>query len=314
MESLILFWLVVTYLVKNVAEDTYHGVRGTTSPRREARQRRRKALAKSRTLGAVRGYVADLVEDATADATEARRHRRERKRRERERAEAWEAIARRADDTAREQQEEVDIPLDDPDDRPAYRPTPYELDESAKVADRIGWRQHAEWFRQRAQAIREGRPEPLDPFRANDDPETTEPGESTTPPAPEATPGQTPAGDPDAGEDARVIPLFPTKEDPNMATDASGEATGLASAMQYAAELQHAYEAHAVSGDTFVASLANGQVSGDAVAAAQQAREYEQMAAAAWGQCHEALADQIKVKEAYDATPGAGSREFVTSE
>lgn len=149
-----------------------------------------------------------------------------------------------------------------------------------------------------------------------DDPQTPEPNagdnDGAAPeqdPAPEPTPEQ--EHDTTEGPDAQIIPLFPTQEDPMTVT---GEATGLVSAMNHAEALRKTYENYAAMGDTFVASLANGEVSGEAVNAAQRAREAEQLAAAEWAACHHALAEQLAVKEAYNATPDAGSKQFVTSE
>lgn len=75
---------LVMYMVKIVAEDTYHGVKGTPNPRHAARARRQKARAKSRTWGAVSNYWADLVEDATQAATENRRRKAAERRQQRE--------------------------------------------------------------------------------------------------------------------------------------------------------------------------------------------------------------------------------------
>ena len=94
----------------------------------------------------------------------------------------------------------------------------------------------------------------------------------------------------------------------------SAEVTGLVSAMNHAAAMTQTYENYAAMGDTFVAGLAGGEVSGEAVAAAHRAREAEQLAADHWSACHHALAEQLTVTEAYTATPGAGSKRFVTGD
>jgi hypothetical protein len=236
--------ILVVWMFKILAEDTYHGIRGTPNPRAAARARRQRARSKSRTWTAVTNYWADLVEDAAAAATESRRLRRERKRQE--------PVV-----TQPLPPEQVDLELDEPKEESTEGIGP--------VEDEIG-------------------------------PEVTSP-----------TPGPEP-------EISNVIP-FPTKENGNMSdTQVTGEATGLFSAMHHAEAMNAAYEAYAASGDMFVASLQNGDVSGEAVAAALQAREHEQEAAASWQRCHEALAQQTVVRDAYVATPGAGSREFVTAE
>ena len=97
-------------------------------------------------------------------------------------------------------------------------------------------------------------------------------------------------------------------------TPATAEITGLVSAMNHVAALTKTYEQHATTGDTFVATLAGREVSGQAVAAAQRAREAERLAAGHWAACHQALTQQLTVKDAYTATPGAGSKQFLIAD
>lgn len=138
-----------------------------------------------------------------------------------------------------------------------------------------------------------------------------------------------PAAEPvaDGGDERPLAPvteLFPHKEeDPNMTAPTtlgnghqppSGEVTGLASAKAYAAQMAAAYSGAASSVETFTSSLQDSGVSGEALTAAAQAQEAQEMAAAAWQRALAALSQQDTVAEAYSATPGAGSREFVTSE
>ena len=117
---------------------------------------------------------------------------------------------------------------------------------------------------------------------------------------------------------ATVTPLHRTQEDNDMTTDTttaqSGEITGLESAKAYAGSMAAAYAATDSSVEEFTSSLEGFGVSGEAIAAAAQAAEAQQVAQAAWEQAHAALSAQDVVKEAYESTPGAGSREFVTSE
>lgn len=92
------------------------------------------------------------------------------------------------------------------------------------------------------------------------------------------------------------------------------EVTGLASALAHATAMRQAYEESTASAEQYLAGLENGGVSGEALAAVQQAMEAQQAAAASWAQAEATLQRHMAVKEAYDANRGAGSREFVTAE
>lgn len=92
------------------------------------------------------------------------------------------------------------------------------------------------------------------------------------------------------------------------------EVTGLASALAHAQQMRQAYEESTVSAEQYLASLENGGVTGEALAAVQQAMEAQQAAAAAWGAAESTLTRHLSVKEAYDSNRDAGSREFVTAE
>lgn len=92
------------------------------------------------------------------------------------------------------------------------------------------------------------------------------------------------------------------------------EVTGLVSALAHAREMRKAFEESTAGAEQYAASLANGGVSGEALAAVQQAMEAQQAAAAAWGAAESTLEKHLSVKEAYEANPDAGHREFVTAE
>jgi hypothetical protein len=92
------------------------------------------------------------------------------------------------------------------------------------------------------------------------------------------------------------------------------EATGLVSAIGYADEMRRVHEANMAEIEAWTASLRANEVSGDPITAAARAAEQTQAAAAAWDQAKTALERHMAVKEAYDANPDAGSRQFVTSE
>lgn len=116
---------------------------------------------------------------------------------------------------------------------------------------------------------------------------------------------------------AQVIPIFRTpnstpnqQEVPPMTT----EVTGLTTAIDYANGVAQAHQSHAADAETFAASLASNEVGDGTIGLAVQAQEASSAAGAAWSAVADALNDQTGVKEAYEATPDAGSREFVTSE
>ena len=92
------------------------------------------------------------------------------------------------------------------------------------------------------------------------------------------------------------------------------EVTGLGSALAHATAMRRAYEESIAGAEQYLAGLEAGGVSGEAVAAVRQAMEAQQQAAAAWATAEQALSRQVTVREAYAASPGAGSREFVTSD
>lgn len=96
--------------------------------------------------------------------------------------------------------------------------------------------------------------------------------------------------------------------------DDMSEVTGLGSALAHAQEMRRAHEESIAGAEQYLAGLEAGGVSGEAVAAVQQAMEAQQQAAAAWATAEQALSRQVTVREAYAASPGAGSREFVTSD
>lgn len=127
------------------------------------------------------------------------------------------------------------------------------------------------------------------------------------------------AGQPDGLADVR--PIRPTNQEDTVSaptTTASAgapEATGLTSAIAYAQGMADTFAGNAASTEQWIASLqGNGGVSGPAVAAAQQAAELQQQAAAAWAACAQALTSHTSVREAYQGSPGAGTREFVTND
>ncbi len=113
---------------------------------------------------------------------------------------------------------------------------------------------------------------------------------------------------------ATVIPIFRTPNHPNQEDPMSTEVTGLATAIDYAAGVAQAHESHATDAETFAASLASNGVGDSTVGLVAQAAEASGQAAAAWAAVRGALEEQVTVKEAYEATPDAGDKDFVTAE
>ena len=96
-------------------------------------------------------------------------------------------------------------------------------------------------------------------------------------------------------------------------TQQSGEVVGLISAINYAAAVAAAHEAHSQGGgETYTASLAQAEVGPETIQSAGAAQEASQIAAAAW-RAHEAkLKEQLAAKEA--VTAETGSKNFLLAE
>ena len=145
------------------------------------------------------------------------------------------------------------------------------------------------------------------------EPSSVQPEGDQTPatPSPDNQQANSPTGS--DGQPMGVVLPFTRKDSSDM-TDAPGEVSGLASAQNYATEMSTAMANQVPLTENFVASLQGGGVSGDAVAAAARAQELSAAASAAWTEARAALDRQNTVREAYQATPEAGNKEFVTSE
>lgn len=103
-----------------------------------------------------------------------------------------------------------------------------------------------------------------------------------------------------------------TTDDVNQA--GTSEVTGLASAVQYTKGVAAAHASHGA-GEAFVSSLRAFKVGEGDVALVQQAQEASRNAAAMWQAAADALINHNSgVREAYQAAPEAGDRQFVTSE
>lgn len=133
----LLSFMLVVWIIKILAEDAYHGFKGTPNPRAAARARRQRTRKNSRTWGAVTNYWADLIEDAGDAATEHRR-RKAAERRKKKEAVQEEQPTQKTDDivdaeivedepesTPPPADAETDLPLDDePAEPQAEEPAP----------------------------------------------------------------------------------------------------------------------------------------------------------------------------------------------
>src|SRR5690606_685618 len=79
------------------------------------------------------------------------------------------------------------------------------------------------------------------------------------------------------------------------------EVTGLISALTHAQQMRQAYEESTASAEQYLAGLQAGGVTGEALAAVQQAMEAQQAAAASWAQAEATLQRHMQVREAYEA-------------
>ena len=92
------------------------------------------------------------------------------------------------------------------------------------------------------------------------------------------------------------------------------EVTGLASAVHYTKGVAAAHESHG-SGEAFVGSLRSFEVGDPDIALVQEAQEASRNAAAKWQAAADALHNHnASVREAYQAAPEAGNKQFATSE
>jgi hypothetical protein len=120
---------------------------------------------------------------------------------------------------------------------------------------------------------------------------------------------------PDSGPDNDTpSPATPTTEGtPTMTTTmpTDTEVTSLNKAIQYSESTAHVAREMVNSIDFTVASLAAGGVTGVAVAEFTAAKEGFGSIAAAFERAAKEFKDQLAIQEAYNANPGAGSKEFI---
>lgn len=94
----------------------------------------------------------------------------------------------------------------------------------------------------------------------------------------------------------------------------SGETTNLSAALQWTQEMSTQSGAAAASTETSIATMQNAGVSGEVIAKLAQAQDLAAQLMAAFDAAHSELARQLAVKDAYQATPDAGDKQFVTQD
>lgn len=128
-------------------------------------------------------------------------------------------------------------------------------------------------------------------------------------------PAAEPAADSATGGEqlATVIPLFPSTKETVMSNGT--DTTGLSTAIAFAEQAASAHESFATAGtEGYTNALVRFEVGDSCVGLALAAQEASQLAAAKWREHLEALQSQLTVREAYQANPDAGSKQFVTGE
>lgn len=164
-------------------------------------------------------------------------------------------------------------------------------------------------------------PPPADPWQRRDDDEDGGPARLADPQTDPLTPDRTDRRPQEL--EARPGPDGRWEVDPNGQPGGAqrergdhkmAEVTGLATALAHASEMRQAHEQSVAGAEQYAASLAAGGVTGEALAAVEQAMEAQQQAAAAWAQAEATLGRHVQVRESYQANPDAGTREFVTAE
>lgn len=97
-------------------------------------------------------------------------------------------------------------------------------------------------------------------------------------------------------------------------TQPDAETANLGSAIRFVEGMATSMREAASRTETSIASLQGGEVGPGPIAVLQQAMEQATTAAVAFDQAKAELEKQMSVKEAYDATPDAGSKQFLTTD
>lgn len=98
------------------------------------------------------------------------------------------------------------------------------------------------------------------------------------------------------------------------ASSPSGEVTGLESAIRFYGGVAASAQAGVAETEAAIAALQTGGVTGEGITELQQAMEALGRATPAFTAARNTLQQHTQVGDAYNANPGAGTREFVTGE
>lgn len=99
-----------------------------------------------------------------------------------------------------------------------------------------------------------------------------------------------------------------------VTTTHDGETIGLQGALEYTAAMATSCQDGVTSAEQSVAHMQAGEVGGDTIGHLAQGQELLGQAAEAFESAHEELEKHVAVKDAYDANPDAGSKEFLTAD
>lgn len=280
---MVLLSLLAAYVVVRLAEDLPAGIHGKTPPRHEYRMAKLKQAEKSggkpMHRSAFGRYVSGVVDDAWTSAITRRQ--------------------RMSDRRDERQQRRIDRKLR----RAHARDT--RSDERFDRRRERGDERHADRERRRDEREQSRRPG-LDA--------ATEPQREPT--AATETEGDTTARhETGHGQQAAVTEMTPPRinEGAPIVTVPTGETTGLDSAISFAEQMKSYLTQAVTSTEQSLANLSAGGVTGESLSSLTSAQEQLTAAVQAFEAAENELRGHLTVREAYDATPGAGDKEFVTA-
>ena len=127
-------------------------------------------------------------------------------------------------------------------------------------------------------------------------------------------PAASPATTPKPAAPLAVVTPIRTEQKGDRVNRANPETTTLSAAKAYAHQMADAATQASASVEQTRAHLSANQVGGDVQARLAEAQELASQLAAKFKAAYDELAKQDTVKDAYQAVPDAGSKEFVTQE
>lgn len=280
---MLLFSLLAAYVVVRLAEDLPAGIHGKTTPRHEYRMAKLKQAEKNggkpMRRSAFGRYCSGVVDDAWESAIKRRQ--------------------RMADRRDERQQRRIDRKL-----RRAHS-RDERSDERFERRREHSDERHASRRRRRDEREQSRRPALTtapEPQRESAAADETEGDDTTT----------QHTGD---GQEAAATekPQHATNEGVPAVTIPTGETTGLDSAIGFAEQMKSYLSSAVTSTEQSLANLSAGGVTGESLSSLTSAQEQLTAAVQAFEAAENELRGHLTVREAYDATPDAGSKEFVTA-